>query len=61
MKNRILVVDDEIDFLESVRRGLITSGFKGIQTESDPQQALAAVENGIPFRGRLDRYHHAGN
>ena len=53
MKNRILVVDDEIDFLESVRRGLITSGFKGIQTESDPQQALAAVENGIPFEVAL--------
>ena len=46
MKNRILVVDDEIDFLESVRRGLITSGFKGIQIESDPQHAVAAVENG---------------
>ena len=53
MKNRILVVDDEIDFLESVRRGLITSGFKGIQTESDPQQALATVENGIPFEVAL--------
>lgn len=53
MKNRILVVDDEIDFIESVRRGLITSGFKGIQTESDPQQALAAVENGIPFEVAL--------
>jgi DNA-binding NtrC family response regulator len=55
MKNRILVVDDEIDFLDSVRRGLITSGFKGIQTESDPQQALAAVENGTSFEvGLID-------
>lgn len=44
MKNRILVIDDEIDFLESVRRGLITSGFKGIQTESDPLRALDTVE-----------------
>ncbi|MFO7716078.1 sigma-54-dependent transcriptional regulator [Desulfosarcina sp.] len=49
MKNRILVVDDEIDFLDSVRRGLITSGFKGIQTESDPRIAAAAVENGAVF------------
>jgi DNA-binding NtrC family response regulator len=53
MKNRILVVDDEIDFLESVRRGLITSGFKGIQTESDPQHAAAAVENGAVFEVAL--------
>ena len=53
MKNRILVVDDEIDFLESIRRGLITSGFKGIQIESDPQQALAAVENGMQFEVAL--------
>ena len=53
MKNRILVVDDEVDFLESVRRGLITSGFKGIQTESDPQHAAAAVENGAVFEVAL--------
>ena len=53
MKNRILVVDDETDFLDSVRRGLITSGFKGIQTESDPQQALAAVENGMSYEVAL--------
>ncbi|WP_372683075.1 sigma-54-dependent transcriptional regulator [Desulfosarcina sp.] len=53
MKNRILVVDDETDFLDSVRRGLITSGFKGIQTESDPQQALAEVENGTPYEVAL--------
>lgn len=53
MKNRILVVDDEIDFLESVRRGLITSGFKGIQIESDPQQAAAAIENGAMFEVAL--------
>ena len=53
MKNRILVVDDEVDFLESVRRGLITSGFKGIQIESDPQQAAAAIENGAMFEVAL--------
>jgi DNA-binding NtrC family response regulator len=45
MNPKIIVIDDEIDFLESVRRGLITSGFKGIQTESDPQRAIDTVEN----------------
>lgn len=49
MKNRILVIDDEVDFLDSVRRGLITSGFKGIRTESDPQRAVAEIENGELF------------
>lgn len=49
MKSRILVIDDETDFLESVRRGLITSGFKGIHTESNPHLAVNAVENGSPF------------
>ncbi len=38
MKSKILVVDDEPDFLESVRRGLITAGFKEIFTFSDPQE-----------------------
>ncbi|RJQ80854.1 MAG: sigma-54-dependent Fis family transcriptional regulator [Desulfobacteraceae bacterium] len=49
MKNKILVVDDESDFLESIRRGLITSGFKGIRTESDPHAAASALENGESF------------
>ena len=49
MKNKILVIDDEIDFLESVRRGLITSGFKRVRIESQPQQAIAAVEQGEIF------------
>ena len=49
MNYRILVVDDEVDFLESVRRGLITSGFKGVRIESNPQNAVAAIENGQLF------------
>ena len=49
MKDKILVIDDEIDFLESVRRGLITSGFKQVQTESSPQDAIEAVNNGCLF------------
>ncbi len=49
MNDRILVIDDELDFLESVRRGLITSGFKGVRIESDPQQAVSAIEKGQLF------------
>jgi two-component system response regulator AtoC len=49
MGNRIIVVDDERDFLESVRRGLITSGMKNIAVESDPLQAAEAFRSGEAF------------
>jgi DNA-binding NtrC family response regulator len=49
MEDRILVVDDESDFLASIRRGLITSGFKSIQTESDPLVAVRAIDSGEVF------------
>lgn len=49
MKQRILIVDDEIDFLQSIRRGLLAAGFKKIYTENDPQQVLAMFEQGRIF------------
>ena len=49
MSHRILVVDDEIDFLQSVRRGLLAAGFKDIHTENDPFQAQAMIEAGESF------------
>jgi DNA-binding NtrC family response regulator len=49
MENRIIVIDDEQDFLESVRRGLITAGFKNIRTEIDPEKAAMAFEKGEAF------------
>ena len=49
MKSKILVVDDELDFLESVRRGLITSGFKDVHTHSDPLSAANLISNGSVF------------
>jgi len=45
MNNRIIVIDDEQDFLESVKRGLITAGFKNVRTETDPLKAAADFEN----------------
>ena len=35
MDNTIVVIDDELDFLQSIKRGLITSGFKDVRTEID--------------------------
>ena len=49
MLNPILIVDDEQDFLDSVRRGLLGAGFKTLRLESDPRNAAAAVENGDKF------------
>ncbi|MBW1697483.1 MAG: sigma-54-dependent Fis family transcriptional regulator [Deltaproteobacteria bacterium] len=39
MDNRIIIVDDEQDFLESARRGLVTAGFRNVVTEINPQKA----------------------
>jgi two-component system response regulator AtoC len=49
MDNRILVVDDERDFLESVSRGLITAGYKNVVIEADPRKAAAHFEQGQQF------------
>ena len=49
MDKTILVIDDERDFLDSVRRGLITSGFRNVRLESDPYEAAALFEEGGSF------------
>jgi two-component system response regulator AtoC len=49
MNDSILIVDDEVDFLDSARRGLISAGFKALRGESDPRVAAAAIENGERF------------
>lgn len=49
MNDSILVIDDEVDFLESVRRGLSSVGLKNLRLESDPRVVAAAVQNGEHF------------
>lgn len=49
MNNRIFVIDDEIDFLESVRRALKMSGFKKVEIESESWRALETVKHGNNF------------
>jgi two-component system response regulator AtoC len=49
MNNRIIIIDDELDFLQSVKRGLITSGIKNVRIETDPQKAAFSFENGELF------------
>jgi two-component system response regulator AtoC len=48
MLSRILLVDDEKDFLDSLVRGLLISGFRHIRAEQDPNKALALVQQGEP-------------
>ena len=49
MRPQIIVIDDEPDFLESIRRGLFTSGFKDVQLEKNPLQAIEIIEQGKDF------------
>jgi DNA-binding NtrC family response regulator len=49
MSFKIMVVDDERDYLDSIRRGLITSGYRDVRTESDPVKAASAFERGEVF------------
>ena len=49
MDNSIIVIDDEQDFLDSVKRGLIISGFRNVQLEIDPRKAAARFEQGEAF------------
>jgi len=46
MEYRIMAIDDEQDFLDSIKRGLITSGFKDVTLEKDPQQAISSFARG---------------
>lgn len=45
----IIVVDDDSDFLESIQRGLIISGFKNLSIHLDPLEAANLIEKGKDF------------
>ncbi len=49
MNNSILIIDDEVDFLDSVRRGLLSAELKNLRLESDPRVAAEAIRNGERF------------
>ncbi len=41
-----MIIDDEEDFLDTLRRGLVTSGFTNVKTEGDPFKAKDFFERG---------------
>jgi DNA-binding NtrC family response regulator len=49
MNDSILIIDDEVDFLDSVRRGLLSAGLKNLRLESDPRVVATAVQSGEHF------------
>jgi two-component system response regulator AtoC len=49
MNSSILIVDDEKDFLESLKRGLLISGYKNVHLETDPLEAARRVEAGESY------------
>jgi DNA-binding NtrC family response regulator len=50
---RIIVIDDEQDFLDSLRRGLYTSGYQDVQLIQNPKEAAALFERGEIFEVAL--------
>jgi len=49
MNDAILIIDDEQNFLDSVKRGLASSGFRNLTLESDPRRALEFLQQGKSF------------
>ena len=49
MGNRIIAIDDDQTFLKSIKRSLVTSGFKSITLENDPKKAASIFEDGQTF------------
>lgn len=48
MLAHFLLVDDERDFLESLERGLLISGFRNIRAEIEPRKAASLFQTGEP-------------
>jgi DNA-binding NtrC family response regulator len=49
MEARIIVVDDDQDYLQLTRAKLITTGFSNVQVEDDPRKAAFFFESGEAF------------
>jgi DNA-binding NtrC family response regulator len=49
MDNKIIVIDDDLDFLEILKGYLLNSGFKHIRTEDNPLNVASLFEKGEDF------------
>ena len=46
MGNQIFIIDDDPDFLDSIRSDLFNAGYRDVRTESDPAKAATFFEQG---------------
>jgi DNA-binding response OmpR family regulator len=60
MNHSVIVIDDEQDFLDSMKRCLTIAGIKNIRLDSDPRQALEAIDAGEAFDLALIDYNMPG-
>jgi DNA-binding NtrC family response regulator len=44
--NQIIIIDDDPDFLDSIRRDLFEAGYKDVRTETDPAKAAKFFKQG---------------
>jgi DNA-binding NtrC family response regulator len=49
MNNPLILVDDDRDFLETLKRRLADAGFKNVRTANDPLKAVELFEKGESF------------
>jgi len=49
MDTSVLIVDDDLDFIDILQGKLGVAGFRNITTEDDPKKAAALIENGAVF------------
>ncbi len=49
MESRIIAIDDEQNFLESIKRGLRTAGFMNVMLENNSETAAELFKNGEAF------------
>ena len=49
MENKIIVIDDDLDFLEILKGHLLNSGFKNIRTEDNSLNVASLFEKGEDF------------
>lgn len=53
MKSKIIVIDDEPDFLDTIRRGLITAGYRNLVLEADAITVAQQLKNGEHYDAAL--------
>ena len=49
MGNKIIIIDDDLDFLKIVKSHLLNSGFKNMRTEDNSITAVSLFESGEVF------------